>query len=154
MTEQHTTDDTTPDDTTENAPEIFEPDTGTPDENDDTAGAEVDDNAETDSFPRRYVEQLRTENAKYRDRAKRADTLAQALYVARVAALGRLADPTDLPYDEDLLDAADALTAAVDALLARKPHLASRRPTGSIGQGEATVSGDGVDLAAILRTNA
>ena len=152
MTEQHTTDDTTPDDTTENAPEIFEPDTGTPP--DDTAGAEVDDNAAPDTFPRAYVEQLRTENAKYRDRAKRADTLAQALYVARVAALGRLADPTDLPYDEDLLDDADALTAAVDALLARKPHLASRRPTGSIGQGEATVSGAGVDLAAILRGNA
>ena len=51
---------------------------------------------------------------------------------------GKLADPTDLEFDEDHLDDPDALAAAVDDLLARKPHLASRRPTGEIGQGVLT----------------
>jgi hypothetical protein len=43
------------------------------------------------------------------------------------ALAGQLADPTDLEFDEDHLDDPDALAAAVDDLLARKPHLASRR---------------------------
>ena len=46
-----------------------------------------------------------------------------------------MADPTDLEFDEDHLDDPDALAAAVDDLLACKPQLASRRPTGEIGQG-------------------
>jgi hypothetical protein len=32
------------------------------------------------------------------------------------------ADPTDLEFSEDHLDATDALAAALDDLLARKPH--------------------------------
>ena len=51
-------------------------------------------------------------------------------------ATGRLADPTDLEFDEDHLDDPDALAAAIDDLLARKPHLASRKPVGDIGQGQ------------------
>lgn len=39
----------------------------------------------------------------------------------------------------------DALTAAIDDLLARKAHLASRRPSGDVGQGATGTSGD-VDL--------
>ncbi len=42
---------------------------------------------------------------------------------------------------------------AIDELLARKPHLASRRPTGEIGQG-ASPSATTVDLAAMLRQRA
>lgn len=68
-------------------------------------------------------------------------------------ATGKLADPTDLPFDEGHLDDPDALKAAVDELLTKKPHLASRRPTGEIGQGP-TPSKANVDLAAILRQRA
>ncbi len=110
-----------------------------------------DDTAET--FPRDYVEKLRKEAADARVKAKRADDLAARLHTALVAATGRLADPSDLPFDEAHLEDADALTAAVDALVTAKPHLASRRPFGAIGQG-ATPSPAGVDLAGILRAGA
>ena len=106
------------------------------------------------AFPREYVEKLRAENAGYRQRAARADEYADALWESRVAASGRLADPTDLPMPEgtDPLDV-DAVTGAVEDLLARKPHLASRVPRGDIGQG-ATATPEAVDLAAILRAGA
>lgn len=109
------------------------------------------DAAET--FPRAYVEKLRQEAAEARLKAKRADQWAEELFVARVAATGRLADPSDLPFDVGLVDNLPALEAAIDDLLGRKPHLAARTPRGSIGQG---VSGaaDTVDLAAILRRGA
>lgn len=106
-----------------------------------------------ETFPREYVEKLRKENADARVKAKRADDLAARLHTALVAATGRLADPSDLEFDDAHLDDPNALNAAVDALLARKPHLASRRPVGSIGQG-ATTPADSVSLAGILRHNA
>lgn len=102
-----------------------------------------------DTFPREYVEKLRAESAKYRQRAGRSDELATRLHTALVAATGRLADPTDLPFNEAHLDDEDTLAAALDDLLARKPHLAARKVTGDIGQG--TTDTGGVDLAAILR---
>lgn len=114
-------------------------------------GSQDAEDAET--FPRSYVEKLRKENQTYRDRAKRADDLAHRLHGHMVAATGRLADPSDLPFDDAHLDDPDALTAALDDLLARKPHLASRRPVGSIGQGAAPTS-ETVDLSAILRAGA
>lgn len=108
---------------------------------------------EPETFPREYVQQLRDESARYRTRAGRADDLGQRLHTALVAATGRLADPSDLAYAEAHLDDADALTAAVDDLLTRKPHLASRRPSGDVGQG-ATSEGTSVDLAGLLRSRA
>lgn len=90
---------------------------------------------DAEMFPRQVVEDLRKENGKYRQRAQQADTLAARLHTELVKATGRLADPTDLPFDESHLDDGDSLTAAIDALLEAKPHLASRRPTGDIGQG-------------------
>lgn len=107
---------------------------------------------EPDAFPRKYVERLRQEAAEHRVKAKDRDTLAAALWEARVAATGRLADPTDLamPEDADPLDV-DAVAAAVDELLTRKPHLASRRPRGDVGQGAAGTTSDTVDLAGLLR---
>lgn len=115
---------------------------------------------ESDTFPRAYVEKLRRENASYRERAKRVDELVahgndlQArLHTELVRATGRLADPDDLPFDEAHLDDSDALAADIDALLADKPHLASRRPKGDVGQG-ATRSKTPVDLAAMLRARA
>jgi hypothetical protein len=112
------------------------------------------DETDADTFPREVVEKLRQENGKYRQRAQKADDYAKRLHTALVAATGRLADPTDLPYVEEHLDDADALTAAVDDLLDRKPHLASRRPSGDIGQGATATSAGTVDLAAMLRGRA
>lgn len=108
---------------------------------------------EPETFPREYVEQLRQESGRYRQRAQRADDLAQRLHLALVTATGKLADPTDLPFDETHLDDAETLTAAIDDLLNRKPHLATRRPSGDVGQG-ASSTGDTVSLAGILRANA
>lgn len=108
---------------------------------------------DSDTFPREYVERLRQESGRYRQRAQRADALAHRLHVELVKATGRLADPTDLPFDESHLDDPDALAAAVETLLTAKPHLASRRPSGEIGQGPAT-SAATVDLAALLRSRA
>lgn len=108
---------------------------------------------EPETFPREYVEDLRKENGKYRQRAQQADDLAKQLHTALVTATGRLADPTDLPFNEDHLSDAESLTAAIDGLLATKPHLGSRKPTGDIGQG-ATVAADSFSLAGVLRSNA
>ncbi len=115
------------------------------------ADAPPDDDPET--FPREYVEKLRDESAKHRTRAQRADDLAARLHTALVSATGRLADPSDLPFEESHVDDAEALTAAIDELLTRKPHLASRRVTGDVGQG-ASKSGETVDLAGMLRARA
>lgn len=104
-----------------------------------------------DMFPREYVEELRAENAKYRTRAKHADDLAHRLHTALVTATGRLEDPSDLPFNETHLDDPEALTTAINELLERKPHLASRQVTGDIGQGAVTNTGD-VDLAGLLRS--
>lgn len=102
----------------------------------DEAEETPEDDTEGDTFPRAYVEKLRKEAADARVKAQKSEELAGALWAAQVAAAGRLADPTDLPMPEgaDPLDA-DAVTAAVDELLARKPHLASRVPRGNAGQG-------------------
>ena len=104
-----------------------------------------------DTFPREVVERLRQENGRYRQRAQQADTLAQRLHAELVRATGRLADPTDLPFDEAHLDDPDALAAAVDDLLDRKPHLASRRPSGDIGQGQRGPAAEGFSLLGLLK---
>ena len=119
----------------------------------DTPEASTEDANEPDTFPRSVVEELRRENARYRTRAGQADDIAQRLHLELVRATGRLADPTDLAFDEGHLEDVDILDAAIDQLLSRKPHLASRRPQGDIGQG-ATGSADSVDLASILRARA
>ncbi len=130
-------------DTTEETTEPTEVDVPTPDEPVDESSSDA---TEEDTFPRSYVEELRQENGKYRQRAQRADQYAQRLHTELVRATGQLADPTDLPFDESHLDDPDALAAALDDLLARKPHLASRRPTGDIGQGALSGSAGSVDL--------
>ena len=111
------------------------------------------DDDQPETFPREYVEKLRDENAKYRQRAGLADDLAKRLHLELVKGTGRLADPTDLPFDDAHLSDPDALTAAVEALLAAKPHLASRKPSGDIGQG-ATATADSFSLAGMLRSGA
>jgi len=107
-----------------------------------------------ETFPREYVEKLRKEAAEARTRAKRADDQARELFAAKVTATGRLADPSDLAYDEALVADSDALNAAIDALLTAKPHLASRTPRGDVGQGPTGGDSGTVDLAALLRAGA
>ncbi|ALG85842.1 hypothetical protein [Gordonia phthalatica] len=103
-----------------------------------------------DTFSREYVEKLRQENGKYRQRAQRADDLAHRLHRALVAADGRLQDPTDLDFSDDhLTEDGVSLTEAIDDLLKRKPHLAARRPIGDVGQGATTTPGE-VNLLGIL----
>lgn len=109
---------------------------------------------EPETFPKEYVEKLRKENGDNRVKAKRADDLAKRLHTALVRESGRLADPSDLPFDEAHLEDPEALTAAIDDLLTRKAHLASRRPSGDIGQGVLSEDDDNVSLAGILRSNA
>ena len=108
---------------------------------------------EGETFPRDYVLKLRDENAKYRQRAADRDEVATRLHTALVAATGRLQDPSDLPFDEAHLSDAEALSTAVDTLLQAKPHLASRKPSGNIGQGVSGVP-DMVSLSGLLKANA
>ena len=111
-----------------------------------------------ETFDRAYVEQLRRENAAARVKAKRADGLGTRLVTAYAASTGRLADATDLPYDEALLDEdglpdAGKVAAAVETLLERKPHLAVGRVLGDVGQG-ARLEAPAVSLAGLLRAGA
>jgi hypothetical protein len=113
---------------------------------------------EPETFPREYVEQLRREAAEARTRAALTDAAATRLVSALVRLDGRLVDPTDLAASDDLLDedglpSPEKVTAAVDRLLALKPHLASRRPAGTIPQG-ATSEPAGAPLAGLLRAAA
>lgn len=111
---------------------------------------------ETDRvYDHTYVTRLRAEAAEARVKAKRADALAVQAVSALAAADGRLVDPDDLAFTEDLLTEdgtvdADKVAAAIDALIARKPHLAARRPTTPIPQG-AQPEPESVSLAAMLR---
>lgn len=97
---------------------------------------------EPETFGREYVQELRDEakrrREELRDEQTETDRLRRALWEARVTATGRLTDPTDAPFDPDRLDDVDA---AVDALLARKPHLARRVPRGDVGQHDAEPGG-------------
>ena len=124
-------------------------------ETDDQVDADetTDEQTEPESFPREYVQQLRDENAKHRTRAQRADDLAKRLHTSLVAATGRLADPSDLAFDEAHLEDPAELEAAIDQLVEKKPHLSSRRPTGDVGQGASPDAG-AVSLAGILRSAA
>lgn len=143
VTEDQTTEETTDD--------VQETDT-TEEQDVDTTDTPSEEEKQ-DTFPREYVEKLRDENAKYRQRAQQSDQLAQRLHTALVEATGLLQDPTDLEFDESHLDDPEALQKAVDELLAAKPHLAARRPRGDVGQGQ-TGSSNTVDLAGLLRARA
>ncbi len=92
-------------------------------------------------------------------RGKRADALAARLVTALAAQTGKLADPTDLPVSDDLLDE-DGMPdpAKVDEAVVRlievKPHLASTRPQGDIGQGARSDVADLPGLGSLLRSAA
>jgi hypothetical protein len=115
------------------------------------AAADEDQGDDAETFPRAYVEKLRAQNARYRERAKNADLYAHRLHTELVRATGRLADPTDLEFAHEHLDDPDALAGALDDLLARKPHLASRKPVGDIGQGNRGSSSEPFSLLGLLK---
>src|SRR5699024_11604295 len=71
----------------------------TPVDNSDNDGEDA-----PDSFPREYVEKLRDENAKYRQRAQRSDDLTQRLHQAPVADTGCFQDHSDLTINEAHLE--------------------------------------------------
>ena len=92
---------------------------------------------EPETFPREYVEKLRKEAADNRAKAKAAESLQHEVFGLRVAALGKLHDSSDMPFDPALLEDPDKLAQAVDELVTRKPYLARQVVAGSIGQGAA-----------------
>lgn len=105
-----------------------------------------------ETFSRAYVEKLRKENAKYRERAGKTDELAHRLHTALVAADGRLADPADLEFNEDHLDDPEALAAAVAELIERKPGLRAQKLRGDVGAGDrGTRKSPPADLISLIR---
>lgn len=143
----------------ENGPESVSETPSTPSEGKETekASEAVTDDPET--FPRAYVEQLRRENAEARVGAKKSDALAARLVTVLAGSTGKLADPSDLPYSDDLLDEdgmpdETKVLAAVDELLTRKPHLAATRPVGDVGQGARGETAGMMSLAELLRAGA
>lgn len=109
---------------------------------------------EPQTYSADYVAKLRQEAAESRVKAKRADDLARQVVRATAKADGRLIDVEDLAFDatfiteEGTVDL-DRVTAAIDSLVERKPHLASRRPTTPIPQG-ARQESEQVSLLALL----
>jgi hypothetical protein len=92
------------------------------------------------TFDADYVKGLRAEAAEYRVKAKRVDALARQALTALVTADGRLIDPTDLAYSDDMIGKdgtldTDVVRSAIDALIETKSHLARRRPTAPVAQG-------------------
>lgn len=133
------------------------PDTG-PDEQPEDTDEDTDEDTGADQFPRPYVERLRARSAGYRTRATVAEArtgeLEQALYAERVRALDLLADPADLPYDAEALEDPAALRAAVEDLVARKPHLRRRGVAGAETGAREQPDGSGsVSLLGLMRGN-
>lgn len=124
------------------------------DPDDDDGGSSESDETDDDEPA---ISRARKQAARYRRELRAVeserDELAAALWTERVAALGVLADPTDLPHDPDALHDPDRLRELADELVARKPHLRSRRIRERAGQGEGDGSGT-VSLSGLLRRNA
>lgn len=123
-----------------------------------TEQAPVEDTEPAKVYDAEYVAKLRQEAAEARVKAKRVDGLSAQLLSAFVALDGRLIDPDDLPFTLDLVDddgnlVREKITAAIDALIDRKPHLAARRPTKPVAQG-AKPEPEPVSLHAMMRERA
>jgi len=109
-------------------------------------------------FDLEYVTKLRQEAAEGRVKAKRVESLARQTVKALAAKDGRLIDVEDLAFDSQFLDDeglvdSEKITAAIDELVKRKPHLAAQRPSGIVPQG-ARPEPDRVDLHGMLRARA
>ncbi|MDP7728480.1 MULTISPECIES: hypothetical protein [Mycobacterium] len=123
---------------------------------DEPENVETEQDESADTFPRAYVEKLRTEAKDHRHRAETAETrsneLLRQLFTLKVGATGKLADPTDLEFNADSLADDDTLNAAIDDLLSRKPHLKARKiAAGPVGQGVTGNKGEPFSLLGRLR---
>ena len=112
-----------------------------------------DDGGQDDELVRSLRREAGDYRRRLRDTEAERDELRRELYRERVAALGVLADPDDLPYDEDALTDPARLRELADELVAAKPHLRSRRIRQRAGQGEGS-EGDGFSLAGALARGA
>lgn len=139
------------------------------DENDNSVSAETDETptgevttpeteaeaGENDTFPRSYVEELRRENASYRDKARAAqsqiDELSRELFTAKVQATGKVENPTEIPYNADILNDPDALSEAIDAAVSERPYIKRRTITGDAGQGQRSKPTAPQDFSALFR---
>ena len=114
----------------------------------------VDNEDGTITYKRYDIERMRRESNSYRERAQaaeaRADELAARLHTALVTATGKLADPSDLPFDPTHLDDVDQLNAAIDTLIDSKPHLKARE-FGPVGQGKHTNTAGPQDFSELFR---
>lgn len=119
-----------------------------------TETTEVSDD-ETVTYSRADLQKLRADAAKYRTRAKDAeakvDELARALFAARVAATGKLANPAEVLFNADILDDADAINEAVDAAIAERPYIRARRIAGDVGQGPRGENTAPTDFSGLFR---
>lgn len=105
------------------------------------SGPAEDDTERQHESDSEALDKARREAKNLRDRAKtaeaRVDELSRTVFALKVTALDKLADPGDFDYDADLIDDDEALAAAVDELISRRPHYAKpRKPNGSVGQGQ------------------
>lgn len=115
----------------------------------DTDGTtDTTESGDADTFSREYVQELRQESASYRTRVR---DLEQQLHRLQVQQTGALADPADLEFDAAHLESPEALQAAIDALLADKPHLKARRIVGDVGQGNRGSAPAEVNLLGMLQ---
>lgn len=104
---------------------------------------------EPKTFGADYVSQLRDEAKGHREKSQ---ALAARLHTELVRQTGRLADPSELPFDQSHIEDPEALSAAIDELLTRKPHYAARTPQGNtVGQGVKD-QGQSTDWLAQLKT--
>ena len=148
ITDEQTTE--TTDETSTEAPADTEETTDGQEPTD--TGTEAPAEPEGDSFPRAYVEDLRSESAGYRTQLRAAQ---ERLHSELVRATGLLADPADLEFDAAHLEDPEALQAAIRALVEAKPHLKARSfAPGGAAQGVKGGASGGVDLLGMLRARA
>lgn len=115
----------------------------TPEQTGEPASTPEPAEGQDETFSRAYVEELRTESARHRVNAKKADELSRRLVASYVEATGRLHDARDLAFSDDLMGEdgypdLEKVTSAVEALIKERPHLARIRPVGDVGQGAAS----------------
>ena len=149
--------------TDETTPEAFTGDAVAGEQNDQAPEGQNDPAAVSeapsdvpDVFSREYVTELRdeakTQRLRARDAESERDRLREHLWVARVDALGVLADPTDLPVDVDALDDLDAIRAAAEHPGGVVALLGKGHETGQEIQGVVTPFDDRLVAAEVLRT--
>jgi hypothetical protein len=114
---------------------------------------------EPESFSAEYVKTLREEAASQRVKARRTDEANARLLQALAQADGRLIEAGELAFTSDLIDDdgivdGGKVTAAIDALIAAKPYLSSRRPTMPIAQGVQTQLPETPGLFTLIRERA